>query len=84
MLWFVPEEIACDRHRADEENQEYSEQTALEIDQEINDIAVRKAIIYGSVMASFAVEDFGLNRLLTLKKSEIEKRFDEFKTFTRF
>jgi len=51
---------------------------------EVNDASIRKAIIYGSVMASFSVEDFGLNRLLSLKKSEIQKRFNEFKTFTRF
>ncbi|MBI4436955.1 MAG: bifunctional hydroxymethylpyrimidine kinase/phosphomethylpyrimidine kinase [Candidatus Omnitrophica bacterium] len=46
--------------------------------------SIRKAIIYGSVMASFSVEDFGLNRLLTLKSSDIQKRFNEFKLFTRF
>jgi len=52
---------------------------------EKRDVAsIRKAIIYGSVMASFSVEDFGLNRLLTLKSSEIQKRFNEFKLFTRF
>ena len=52
---------------------------------EKRDVAsIRKAIIYGSVMASFSVEDFGLNRLLTLKTSEIQKRFNEFKLFTRF
>ena len=50
----------------------------------IEDTAIRKAIIYGSVMASFAVEDFGLNRLLCLTQKEIQKRFSEFKTFTRF
>ncbi len=50
----------------------------------VDDMSIRKAIIYGSVMASFSVEDFGLNRLLNLKQSEIQKRFDEFKTFTRF
>ena len=50
----------------------------------IEDTAIRKAIIYGSVMASFAVEDFSLNRLLCLTQKEIQKRFNEFKTFTRF
>ena len=50
----------------------------------LDDASIRKAIIYGNVMASFAVEDFGLNRLFSLKNSEIEKRFNEFKTFTRF
>ena len=50
----------------------------------LEDASIRKAIIYGSVMASFAVEDFGLARLLSLTQREIQKRFNEFKTFTRF
>jgi len=50
----------------------------------LEDTSIRKAIIYGSVMASFAVEDFGLARLLSLKQREIQQRFNEFKTFTRF
>lgn len=50
----------------------------------LEDTSIRKAIIYGSVMASFAVEDFGLARLLTLTKRDIQKRSNEFKTFTRF
>ncbi len=49
-----------------------------------DDTSIRKAIIYGSVMASFAVEDFGLKRLLGLKKADIQKRYNEFKTFTQF
>jgi len=34
----------------------------------------KEACIYGSVMASFCVEEFGLERLLTLNDSEIENR----------
>ncbi|MFH1858032.1 MAG: PfkB family carbohydrate kinase [Candidatus Omnitrophota bacterium] len=49
-----------------------------------DDASIRKAIIYGSVLASFAVEDFGLDRLISLSKSEIQKRFNAFRTFTRF
>jgi sugar/nucleoside kinase (ribokinase family) len=45
---------------------------------------VRKAIIFGSVLASFNVEDFSLERFRTLKISEIEKRYREFKQFTHF
>ena len=45
---------------------------------------LRRALIYGSVMASFAVEEFGLSRLLRLKPSEIEERFSEFKQMTHF
>jgi sugar/nucleoside kinase (ribokinase family) len=45
---------------------------------------LRRAVVYGSVMASFAVEDFGLERLLRLSRQEIEGRFQEFKRLTHF
>lgn len=45
---------------------------------------VRRAIVYGSVMASFTVEDFSLNRLKTLNHGEIVERFRRFKLLTDF
>ncbi len=45
---------------------------------------LRKAVIYGSVMASFNVEDFSLGRLKTLTIDEIEKRFESFRKLTQF
>ncbi|HKT13258.1 MAG TPA: PfkB family carbohydrate kinase [Terriglobia bacterium] len=45
---------------------------------------LRRAIVYGSVMASFAVEEFGLKRLLELTPREIEGRVREFAQLTRF
>ncbi len=45
---------------------------------------LRRAMVYGSVMASFAVEDFGLRRTLRLTPEEIETRFREFKSLTHF
>lgn len=45
---------------------------------------LRRAVVYGSVLASFAVEEFGLSRLLQLTPQEIEARFREFKTLTHF
>lgn len=45
---------------------------------ELDEPALRRAIIYGSVMASFTVEDFSLNRLLRLDPAEIEERFRVF------
>lgn len=45
---------------------------------------MRKAIIVGSVMASFNVEDFSLNRMRTLSKKEILNRFMEIKRFSEF
>jgi len=45
---------------------------------------LRRALVYGSVMASFAVEDFGLCRTLRLTREEIDARFREFKHMTHF
>lgn len=45
---------------------------------------VRRAVIVGSVMASFNVEDFSMDRLKRLKKKEVTERFDEFRRFASF
>ena len=45
---------------------------------------LRRAVIYGSVMASFAVEDFGLGRLLRLDPAQIAARFRDFKNLAHF
>ncbi len=45
---------------------------------------LRRGIIVGSVMASFNVEDFSLDRLKRLKQKEINDRFAEFKRFSEF
>ncbi len=50
----------------------------------LEDKEIRRAIIFGSVMASFAIEDFGLNRLKRVNYKEIEARFKEFKELTHF
>lgn len=38
----------------------------------------KKAIVYGSVLASFTVEDFSVDKLLKLQKKDIDKRIDAF------
>ena len=50
----------------------------------VSDDTVTQAIIAGSTMASFAVEDFGLDRLLRLGQSEVKQRFADFKRLTHF
>lgn len=45
---------------------------------------LRKAMIYGSVMGSFCCERFGLERLRTISRDDIEQRYREFKAFTEF
>jgi len=49
-----------------------------------DDATIRKAVIYGSVMASFNVEDFSLNRLKNLSSAAIKQRYQEFKQLTHF
>ena len=49
-----------------------------------NDASLRRAIVYGSVLGSFAVERFGLERLLKLKKAEIHARARHFAKLTQF
>lgn len=51
---------------------------------EVNEDAMRRAMIYGSVMASFNVEKFGTERVDALSHEEINKRFADFKRFTHF
>lgn len=50
----------------------------------IDDAAMRRAMIYGSVMASFNVEEFGTERVDRLTHEEINKRFGDFKRMTHF
>ena len=45
---------------------------------------LRRAVIYGSVMGSFTVEKFGLERLRHLTRTEIDQRFREFQELTQF
>lgn len=45
---------------------------------------IRRAIIFGSVMASFNVESFSLDRLKSLDYSEVESRYREFRRITHF
>ncbi|MBI3019016.1 MAG: sugar kinase, partial [Deltaproteobacteria bacterium] len=42
---------------------------------ELDDTTLRRAIVYGTVMASFNVEDFSFNRLKTLDWGLIEQRY---------
>ncbi len=44
----------------------------------------KKAMAYGTVVASFAVEDFSLDRLRELTDEEIEKRYEEFQQMLKF
>ena len=45
---------------------------------------LKKAVIYGSALASFCVEKFGTERMLNLDKKEINDRILQFKNLTQF
>jgi hypothetical protein len=45
---------------------------------------IKKAIVYGNVLGSFAVERYGLDGLLKIKKGDIEKRFKSYEKMIQF
>jgi sugar/nucleoside kinase (ribokinase family) len=45
---------------------------------------LRKAVVYGSVVASFCCEGFGVSRLSKVSREEIEQRFQEYRKITGF
>jgi len=52
--------------------------------EKLDEAALRRAMIFGSVMASFNVEEFGTERIQRLTHEEINQRFRDFKRFTHF
>ncbi len=49
---------------------------------ELTPATLRRAIVYGSVMGSFVVEDFGPRRLLQLTAEDVERRYRQFVSLT--
>jgi sugar/nucleoside kinase (ribokinase family) len=56
----------------------------LSSQEKLDAAALRRAMIFGSVMASFNVEEFGTERVQRLTHEEINQRFRDFKRFTHF
>lgn len=52
--------------------------------EKLDEAAMRRAMIFGSVMASFNVEEFGTERVQRLTHEEINERFRTFKKMTYF
>lgn len=44
----------------------------------LDSVVLKKGIVYGSVVASFTVEDFSVKRLASLKREEVNTRFEVF------
>lgn len=51
---------------------------------EVNFNTLKSAMIYGSAMASFCVEDFSLNKLKSLTEAQVNERLQAFKSLTHF
>jgi len=46
--------------------------------------SIKKAVVYGNVLGSFAVEKYGLDGLLEVKKIDISKRIKQYEKMIRF
>lgn len=51
---------------------------------QVTSTSLRKAVVFGSVLASFNVEDFSFNRMLSLNAEQILSRYREFERLTHF
>jgi len=49
-----------------------------------DEAALRRGIVYGTVLASFVVEDFGGRRMRSLTREHIEQRYRQFVALTQF
>lgn len=52
--------------------------------QEVHDRELRRAIIFGSVLASFTVEKFSLDRLREISLNDVYERYQDFRSLTHF
>ncbi len=50
----------------------------------LNEASIRKAVIYGSILASYNVESFSFDRVAGLKATAIESRYKHFRQLTSF
>ena len=53
-------------------------------DGELDDATLRRAMGYGTVLASFNVEEFGTERVSRLERAEIDERFEALRRMTQF
>lgn len=52
--------------------------------EKVDSIALRKAIVYGTVAASFTIGDFSIHGISSVSREEIENRFDVLRKVTQF
>lgn len=51
---------------------------------EISEINIRRAVVYGSTLASYNVQDFSLGMFRKLTSEDIKQRYDEFRQIVHF
>jgi sugar/nucleoside kinase (ribokinase family) len=51
---------------------------------DLSDQNLRRAVVYGSAVASFTVERFSVDRLRDLTRAEVDQRYAEFRRLTYF
>jgi cytidine kinase len=54
------------------------------VEGELDDAHLRRAMGYGTVLASFNVEEFGTERVARLTREEIDARFEQLRSMTQF
>ena len=52
--------------------------------EKVDSSSICRGIVYGSILASFTVEDFGVDRLAKISMRDIRRRYEHFKKITRF
>src|SRR5258706_4325718 len=51
---------------------------------ELSDRDLRRGIVFGSVLASFTVEKFSLDRLREISIADVQERYQDFRALTHF
>ena len=51
---------------------------------DLTSLSLRRAIVHGTVVASYTVQDFGIGRLRDLTARDIEERYEDFRHLTHF
>jgi sugar/nucleoside kinase (ribokinase family) len=51
---------------------------------DLSEASMRRAVVYGSAMGSFAVEEFSNSRLMKLTRAELDNRVEEFRHLVAF
>lgn len=51
---------------------------------DLSDANMRRAVIYGSAMGSFAVEEFSIDRLMTLTRADVDARVSDLRRLVAF